>query len=368
MVPGVASIPIPGIAFGDISGHLQLPTDRLTFQHFIAGPENALAVAAAREILDGRPHCYTPLVLCGRSGVGKSHLARGLARKWDARRSAGRSLVVTADQFASQLGAAIRSDSLAHFRNRHRTASLLVFEHLESLPTKSSAIQHELIHTLDALHATGRIVIVTSRPPVHAIRRLEPLLMNRLLGGLVLRLSPPSTTARVEILRLSVSTLRLSVSDHSLRLLAEKTAGTVPDLVVALFEALQSQPSAAQHSDSNRRPKKIARTTQRPPRGDEIQRIIATTARQFSLRPAQLRGASRQRSIALARGTAIYLARDLTGQSYETIGRLFGGRDHTTVLYHCRKIERLLQTDSTTRFAIDQLRLQLTCHHESTVP
>jgi chromosomal replication initiator protein len=359
VVPGVTSIPIPGTAVGDTTGRPRLPAGRLRFEHFIAGPENALAVTAARELLGGRPGHCTPLVLCGRTGVGKSHLARGLARQWDRRQNCGPSVVVTADQFAEQLNAAIRSDSLASFRSRHRRTSLLVFEHLDTLPAKPSSVQHELIHTLDALHATGRFAIVTSRMPVHTIAGLERLLRNRLLGGLVLTISPPSATARFEILRLSALTLSLPISSDQLHRLAEKTTGTVPDLIAALLEVLHGAPGADQTSRSPGS-RKTSRAAQRPRSGDRIQRIITATARHFSLRPAQLRGQSRQRSIVMARGTALYLARDLTGQSYATIGHFFGGRDHTTVLYHCRKIERLLQTDATTRLTIEHLRHQLT--------
>ncbi|OHB81768.1 MAG: hypothetical protein A2W31_07465 [Planctomycetes bacterium RBG_16_64_10] len=360
MVIGVASIPVAGSTLQIDSGPLAGTHRRVRLDHFVAGPENCLAATAIRRILDDRPSPYSPLVLYGRPGVGKSHLARGLARQWRHDGRAGPVVVATSRQFAQQFQAAVQSDTLAQFRTAYRSSSLLVLEEIDSLTEQPNLVQQELIHTLDALHQTAGQVVMTSRVPIRAISRLHPLLASRLVAGLVVMLSPPSVLARREILRHSATALGLPIAERTLQWLADSVPGTVPELVAALVEL---RPDRAAGTDAPRPGK--------PPtaRGDhpapfsrpDLARITVTAARCFALKPAQLRGISRQRTTAHARAVAIYLARRFTNQSYASIGRFLGGRDHTTILYNFRKIERLVQTDPETRATVARLARLLAC-------
>jgi chromosomal replication initiator protein len=332
---------------------------------FFFGPENRAVQFVLETLLDdehvdlepneqgpsGRR--FSPLVLIGPSGVGKTHLARVFAEAWATRRGAEEVVVASCSDFAAQLADAIRRDAVFEFRRRHRTARLLVLDGLGHLKTKRAA-QQELLSILDALADLGSVVVVTSTEAPVAMRALLPSLASRLSGGLVLPVAPPGEEARLRILLRLAQDGNIALPIEAARALAGALSGTAPELRAALLELHLKRQTAGVPLDA-----RLVRdhwTSRGGVAPTSIDRIAALTARSFSLRPAQLRGASRKRSIALARGIAMYLARKMTGGSLEQIGRYFGGRDHTTVLYNCRKIEKSLEGDVATRTEVDRLR------------
>ena len=213
MVDGVVDIPLPG---------RPLESDgedgrRVASCHFLAGPENRLVEVAVRSVIDETPQrqpdcpdsppaasCYNPLVLHGPSGTGKSHIARGLAAAWKARDRRQRVVLTTAVDFARELADAIESQAVEEFRTKYRTADLLVFEDLGQLATRKSgklSAQEELVHTLDALLADGRWVVVTASAAPAELPGLLPALQSRLAAGLTIPLAPPGPAARLAVLR-----------------------------------------------------------------------------------------------------------------------------------------------------------------------
>ena len=158
-------------------------------------------MAAVGRILAANSFPYNPLVLYGRAGVGKSHLALGLARHWRQAGRAGSVVVATTEQFAQRLRAAIQADTLADFRAAYRSSAILVLEAIDRLAEQPVLVQHELIHTLDALQRAGRLLVITARVAIRTISGLDPLLTSRLVAGLALLVSPPTCAARLEILR-----------------------------------------------------------------------------------------------------------------------------------------------------------------------
>jgi len=186
---------------------------------FIAGQENRMAAEAIRWIVaDGRSS-YSPLVLCGPPGTGKSHLARALAGSRD------HCVYTTATDFARELSTAIDAQAVEDFQTRYRSASLLVFEDLGQLCSKRAALV-EFQHTLDALEAREALVVVTSHVPPAEISGLPASLVSRLTGGLIVALSAPGSSARrVLLARLAVSR-GVQLSADALRLLTEKLTGS----------------------------------------------------------------------------------------------------------------------------------------------
>ena len=358
MVNSVASIPVQGLALHADRPAYGDPERQLVLPRFVAGMENLLAVAAVRSLLESRRVRFSPLVLYGRTGVGKSHLAHGLARHWRNDGGQATSLVTTTRQFTQQLHVAIQADSVTRFRARYRCTALLVLEGIDGLTANSVVVQQELIHTLNALDDAGSMVVMTSRVPIRAITGLHPLIASRLTAGLALQLSPPTEPARLEILRCLTIRLGISISDRDLRVLANTVSGTVPELLRPLLQLSQRVPSHGPTAAADILRSRFADPA--TPKTLDMPRITTATARHFSLKPMQIRGPSRQRSVVLARGIAVYLTRRLTSHSYHAIGQFLGGRDHTTVLYNYRKIERLQQTDAATRTTIARLRCLLT--------
>ena len=316
---------------------------------FVAGSENSLLDVAVGSLLVGRPSQFNPVVLVGPPGVGKTHVARGLARQWKRRGRPGTVVVTSGAEFARELAGAIESCSVAQMRVRYRTAALLVVDDIAALAKKTAA-QQELLFTLDELDRCGGTTVVTSRVGLHEIPRLAPALSSRLSAGLVVTLSPPRPETRQALLVQLARARGIALSDSAARVLAKGLTADVPELLKALVEMSRGKSGI---DTTLARQYLQQRSRRKPP---DVTVVVASTAKHFSLKTSELKSASRNRSVVMARGIAMYLAREMTGQSLKKIGYRLGRRDHTTVLYNCRKVEKLIRTDPATRQAIDKLK------------
>jgi chromosomal replication initiator protein len=213
--------------------------------------------------------------------------------------------------------------------------------------------QQELIHTIDALLDENHLVIVTCRQSPRQIDGLLDTLRSRLAGGLEVSLALPAAPTRLAILEKLAAARGTLLPKTVSRILADGLQSGVPELLGALT-ALE----AAHRGEGRAIDASAARsylTARQARRTLRIQPIAAASAKYFRLRLADLKGASRERQIVLARNVAMYLARQSTGQSLEKIGQFFGGRDHTTVLHGCRRVEQLAKTDPEAREAVNWL-------------
>jgi len=323
---------------------------------FVAGPENRLLRAAWQAVCERPGEYYNPLVLYGPSGTGKSHLA-GLADIHWSRRFGRRAVRrVNGRAFARELADAIDAQATELFRRRYRRVWALILEELEGV-VPNQAAQVELLHTLDVLLAEDRQVLVTARVAPAAIDGLLAAIAARLTGGLVLQVAPAGMEARLAFINHWASSHGLRVSEEAGRLLAE---GIAAGSGLGEIEQLLTELKAAAAPGDTLRPELVRRrlarrSTPRP----TLRQIAAATARQFGLKVAQLRGRSRSHSVVQARAMAVYMARRWTNQSLKQIGEYFGGRDHSTVLHACRRIEGLLTSDAAVRLALDQISRQL---------
>jgi chromosomal replication initiator protein len=404
MVDGVIDIPLPGrlietapvdAASCRVAGQADAPTTRQdaasTFaSHFLAGPENRLVEVAVRSVIEQPPNGYNPLVLYGPSGTGKSHLAHGLAAAWKDRlrrpdtasdndnvlptlrvrkpphaereeyNTHQRVVCTTAVDFARELAEAIETQGVEEFRAKHRGAALLVVEDLGMLATRKAgklSAQEEFIHTLDALLAEDRWVIVTASAPPAELPDILPALQSRLLSGLTVPLAPPGPAARRAILRQLALLHKIYMPEPVSRLLAEGLSGTVPELAGSLLQLEMPARLRCARIEMDAAKQYLAeRDRSRRP---TLHEIALRTARHFSLRLADLRSPVRRRALVTARGVAVYLARRLTDESLDEIGAYFGGRDHTTVMHSCRRTEELMENDSAIRQAVELLRATL---------
>jgi len=355
MANGVVTIPLPGQPLASDSpawdGH-QGPTTL----EFLAGPENCLIEPAVSSVLGRQPTPYNPLFLHGPSGTGKSHLARGLAAAWKLNFPQSRVAYTTAIDFAREMADAFETQAVEDFRARYRGVNLAVFEDVAELAAKPAA-QEELVRTLDAiLERSGQVVVTASSVP-QEIAGFSPALQSRLSAGLCLPLALPSVDTRRAILEQWSNLRDVEMAAPILSLLAEGLAGTVPELLGAMLqlEVLAGEKGCPIDAHQIREFLSQRDSTLRP----KLRDIALLTARHFALRLSDLRGPSRRRPVVTARDVAIHLCRQLTRESLSRIGAYFGGRDHTTVLYACRKTEELLQSDPAIRQAIDQLQRKL---------
>ncbi|MBX9789888.1 MAG: hypothetical protein K2Y37_13305 [Pirellulales bacterium] len=339
---------------------------------FVAGPENRVAAAAALQLLAAEQAAATEaqptfslLVLCGQSGVGKSHLATGLAAEYRRRTAAERSddvIVLAAADFARQYADAIDTQSTSELTSRWRSARLLVIEDVQEIVERPWA-QLELARTLDAVELAGGQVVVTARNLPGELG-LHPTLAGRLLAGLVVRIAPPAPAAREQLTAQFAKRHGLVLSEGDVARLAAGIAGTARDLsaAVARLAVLRRErcerrvPTASESRETVSSAVRVVIAAFGRQSAPTLEAIASASARHFTLRPAQVRGLSRRRHVALARAVAMYVARERTTQSLEKIGRFFGGRDHTTVLHAWRKIQRQREADPRVRAAVDRVR------------
>jgi chromosomal replication initiator protein len=346
---------------------------------FIVGPENRLAGQTIHWLLDRDAHCYSPVVLCGPPGTGKSHLAQGVAS------SRSDAVCTNSAEFVRELADALESKTVESLRAKYRGAAALVFEDLAQLAGYKAALQ-ELRHTLDALEAREVPVIITSRLPPAEIASLPKALRSRLCGGLVVTVSSPGPEARQMIVERLAAGRGISLSADAAKLLADGLNVTAAELNGALLElemnstarpcrsgepaqngygnspaAPSPQPSPAREEGVHRsaigvdevRRYLAARPTAIQP---TLKQIAALVAKYYGVKPAALASASRRRQTVSARSLAIYLGRQLTGLSLQALGNHFGNRDHTTVLHSIRSIEKRLPTDADLRTAVSTLQ------------
>jgi len=365
---------------------------------FVAGPENLLLAAAVLAVLS-RGHSTaedqgqlaspalgsSPLVLVGPSGVGKSHLARGIAAEFRRHDAPEHVALLPATDFARQYSEAIELQATGELTSQWRSARLLVIEDVGELVGRPAGqqtaqfesnahwllnAQWELCRTLDALEAAGSEAIVTAnaRP---ATLGLLPQLASRLAAGLVVEVASPGKAARELLVTELAARQGLSVPPVLLNRLAAGVTGSARDLYAVLARlALVQKPDdrsadivdqvsvdrgSIDRDRVDRQCVDLVLAEFAQLREPSLESIGGAAARHFALRPAVVRGPSRQRHVALARGVAMYLARELTSLSLERIGDYFGGRDHTTVLHACRKLTTRLE-DPQTRAALEAVR------------
>ena len=366
MLDYVTDIPLPGRIFpppdAPFNGHAAgkpLPA-------FVAGPENRLVAGAIGALMQSTSRAtdaprtirFSPsvLVLFGPSGTGKTHLAQGLVRHWQAEMGEENATYTTAADFRHRLNDAIKRQAELKFRTEFRGRQLLAIDDLQHLPPNDHVLQ-VLRYTLDDYEDRGGTVIVTSTLPINELPHLSHDLRSRLACGLALQLAPPGDAARVRIIRHAAHALGRSISEEAANCLAHGLEGTANNLYSAVFQ-LSASANGDRTSDVGRAEQWLsARAGRRP----TLREISAVVARHQNMPQSQLKSSSRRQSIVFARGLVTFLARELAAASYEEIGRALGGRDHTTILHGYRKIARQRERDPQTQQLLEHLRRILLC-------
>jgi chromosomal replication initiator protein len=347
----LTEIPLPGRTFSALSLGERGTPSRVTLEAFVAGPENRVAASAINRLLEANVETTgSTLAICGASGTGKTHLARGLVHSWQARCGAEAALYLTAADFRHALADAVRRETVAEFRGRLRNHRLVAIDDVDRLP-RDEYIQQELRFTIDALAEAGAMLVVTSSRPLGLARELSPDVRSRLAAGLELQLAPPEQAARTELVRHTSAALGRPLSPTAAARFAAGINGHASDLFGALFEFNDRFARAAEDELSSVTEFLKVRSARRP----AMNEILQAVAKYYRVPQKVLKSCSRRQSAVAARAMAIYLARELAELSYERIGQSLGGRDHTTIMHNYRKIAAALPHDPQIREAFAEL-------------
>jgi chromosomal replication initiator protein len=338
---------------------------RLSFETFVVGRSNTLAHAAAKQVAQGRRGdavMFNPLYIHAGVGLGKTHLLQSIA--WAGNATAERKvLYLTAEKFMYGFVAALRAQNAVAFKEALRTIDVLVIDDLQFLQGK--ATQAEFCHTLNALIDSGRQVVIAADRPPSELETLDERVRSRLAGGLVVEMGSLGEELRFEILKARVAAAKLhhpgfDVPVPVLIYIAKTVTHNGRDLEGALNRLLAHSKLTGQPVTLEMAEREI-RDLIRPqePKRIKIEEIQRVVARQYNVSRADLLSSRRTANVVRPRQVAMYLAKLLTLRSLPEIGRRFGGRDHTTVLHAVRKIENLVNTDTSLAEEIEILKRQL---------
>lgn len=329
-----------------------------TFDAFVTGDENRLAYHAALTAATGSPP-YHATVICGPVGLGKTHLLHAIGHRAAAD---GKTVVfVTAERFANEFAAAARDRSFQAFRDRYRHCDVFLFDDLQFLEGKEHT-QEEFFHTFDDLAAAGAHIAVSADRPPALLGGLLPKLRSRLAAGLVADIQPPAYPTRFAILAARARRERIPIDDDVLDLIAAHEVANVRELeggfnrVVAFAQLVPGDPISPDLARKALAPF----ADQRPPESVPASAIIDAVCRHVGVDLQDLTSKKRDRKTAYARHLVMYLLRELGRQPLSDIGRLLGGRDHSTVIHAVQRIAQEVACIPETRRDVEALRSALT--------
>ncbi|MDQ2633402.1 MAG: chromosomal replication initiator protein DnaA [Pseudomonadota bacterium] len=340
-------------------GVLGSPLDqRYTFQSFVEGPSNRVALAAARAVAESMSR-FNPLFLHATVGLGKTHLLQAIAAESLKQNPRSRVVYLTAEYFMWRFATAIRDNNALTLKEQLRDIDLLIIDDMQFLQGKS--IQHEFCHLINMLLDSAKQVVVAADRPPAELESLEPRVRSRLNGGVALEMSSPDYTMRLGMLNIRHAAAKaedpsIDISEEIIAHIARTVTGSGRELEGAFNQLLFRQSFEPQltlerideilgHIYRSGEPKRV--------RIEDIQRVVA---RHYNVSKTELLSNRRTRTIVKPRQIAMYLAKVMTPRSLPEIGRRFGGRDHTTVLHAVRKIEDLSGNDNTLAQELELLR------------
>ncbi|MEK7348277.1 MAG: chromosomal replication initiator protein DnaA [Candidatus Eisenbacteria bacterium] len=325
-----------------------------TFDTFIVGNGNQFAHAVCQAVAQSPGTRYNPLFLYGGVGLGKTHLMHAIGHNVRQQRTGARIFFVSAEKFMNEMIYAIQHATTLEFKSRYRTADILLIDDIQFLAGKEST-QEEFFHTFNALHDQKKQIVLTSDGPPNSMTALQERLVSRFTWGVVADLQAPDLETRVAIVKKKAEMQGRNLPNEIALLLASNIKTNIRDLEGSLarllaFSDLTNQPLSVEFAQE------VLRDQIKPDlqRIDvhEIQRLVA---RHFNVTEESLRGKRRTDTIAFPRQIGMYITRTITDLSLAEIGAKFGGRDHTTVMHACQKIEGLMANDKDIRKTVEEL-------------
>lgn len=312
---------------------------RYSFDNFVVGPSNRFANAAALAIVDAPAKAYNPLSIYGGVGLGKTHLMQAICLALYKKNPRVKICYTSSERFTTELINAILHHSTASFRAHYRTVDVLLVDDIQFLAGKEST-QEEFFHTFNTLYDTHKQIIISSDRPAKEITNLQERLTSRFSWGLMTDIQPPDLETRVAILRKKLEREPIKVPDDVVFYIAERIKTNIRELegalirVVAysLLEEKEVSLLLAQDvlKDMVKESKKII----------TVELIQGSVAEFFNISITELKNKKRNKNVVFPRQIAMHLIRELTNLSLPDIGEVFGGKDHTTVLYACNKIKK----------------------------
>mgnify|MGYP001039736530 FL=1 len=328
---------------------------KYTFESFVVGNNNRFAHAAALAVAEAPATSYNPLFLYGGVGLGKTHLMHAIANEILVHNKNTSILYVTSEKFTNQLINAIKDNKNEQFRNKYRNIDVLLIDDIQFIAGKER-IQEEFFHTFNALHESGKQIVISSDRPPKDINFLEDRLKSRFEWGLIADISNPDYETRLAILRKKAQLDNIIIDDDILSNIATKIDSNIRELEGTLNKLIAKASLINSPITMEMAEKAINDVVTQQEKILSIELIQETISKYFNISVNDLKGIKRSVDVTFPRQIAMYLCRNVAGQPLTVIGSKFGKRDHTTVLHACNKIESEVKENPSTKRIVDSVK------------
>ncbi len=330
-----------------------------TFESFVVGNNNNFAYAAALAVAQAPGKSYNPLFLYGGVGLGKTHLLHAIGQHVSGNKKGAHVAYLSSEKFTNEYIDGIQNNQLAKFRKKYRQTDVLLIDDIQFLAGKER-IQEEFFHTFNALHESHKQIVLTCDRPASEIQGLEHRLVSRFEWGLVTDLQPPDVEMRLAILQKKAQIMGVTLSDDIMNFLANRIRTNVRRLEGALIRVASYASLTGKKLTIEVVEGLLREVLHEEGRFSiNIEVIQKKVAEHFDIRLADMTSKRRPENIAFPRQIAMYLSRQMTESSLNTIGEAYGGRDHGTVLHACRLVKDRMEVDANVRQVVHYLEKQL---------
>ena len=333
--------------------HVRLHPD-YTFESFVVGPCNRLAHASCIAISQNPGMIYNPLFLYGNVGLGKTHLLHAVCHDTRKQKQDVSIKFLSCEEFVNGFISAIEKGNLQEFQNQYRTVDVLIIDDVQFLREREQS-QEEFFHTFNALYNNRRQIVLTADSAPQDLAALEERLISRFKWGLVARLDAPSYETRIAIVKKKANLRGLELPDGVAEMIAEHVKTNIRELEGALTIIYATAQTAGSPITVELARQALGVQEITSLKNVTMSDIVRAVSDHFDVRITDIQSKKRSQSIALPRQVCMYLARSLTRHSLEEIGGHLGGRDHSTVVHACSKIEQMYKAEPDFRDNIDRL-------------
>lgn len=329
-----------------------------SFDKFVSGTSNQFAFAASQAVASEPAKSYNPLFIYGGVGLGKTHLINAIGVEIVKTRPKMTVIYYTAEKFINELINSIRYQKMEEFRKKFRSADVLLIDDVQFIAGKERT-QEEFFHTFNALYEDNKQIVVTSDKFPREIPGLEERIRSRFEWGLIADIQPPDNETKIAILRMKAEQNGLTIPEDVAYYLANSVSSNIRELEgylvrIVAYANLMSVPVT--EATAREVLKHIVIEKSRDISIEEIQKTVSTY---YNIKISELRSQKRLKNLVLPRQIAMYLSRQLTSYSFPDIGEKFGGKDHSTIIYAIKKMEKQMEDDIQLKSSIESIKAML---------
>lgn len=355
-VPEVNKTPKPEVKTNVKDDYENYLNPKYRFDNFIKGENNQLARAAAMAISDNPgATSFNPLFIYGGVGLGKTHLIQAIGNKIIDNDPAKRVIYLSSDIFTVEFVESIQNNTVNEFSNFYKSMDVLIIDDIQFLTGKEKT-QDLFFHIFNALHQSGKQIILSSDKPPKELAGLKERLVSRFQWGLTTDIQPPDFETRIAILKNKSESYGIYLNNEILEFIAHNITSNIRELEGCLIKLLANASLSSQEIDLNMAKKTVKEISTSRQINISIESITKFVCDYFKVDENKVREKNRRKEVVMARQVAMYLSKKLTKSSLKTIGLHFGGRDHSTVIHAYNSIEDMVNSDSNLKETVESIK------------